>query len=384
MDLSIDNAATALTPSEGDIRAWADEQRVFISSVMASLATERRVVAAAIRDLGAEPVWFEEFGGRDDDAQVSYLGEVATSSIYLGILGRAYGRLMKSRLSATHEEYREAERLGLRMSIWVSSEKDLQGDEQSFVEEVRLFHTTGSYGSPDGLASGVSARLRRMAAEDLSPWTKLGDSIFRAQEIRDDGKAINVKAAIYSPEVVASLEGLRPGTWGGRRECRITYNGESYPVRIRSVQKLITNSRGAKIEVAMERAPDLQKSDFTTSFSISGKTYSADDVTEINLRRVLLGEQGPRGVLVLGRRMDDPLASMPRRQLPHEVHNAAVGLLVTEALVGSGGASRVTRIRVTPQGPDDKRLISITWVGTARGAAPAESRSIEGHLANDS
>jgi hypothetical protein len=384
VNLSIDNAATALTPSESDIRTWADEQRVFISSVMASLATERRVVAAAIRDLGAEPVWFEEFGGRDDDAQVSYLGEVATSSIYLGILGQAYGRLMKSRLSATHEEYREAERLGLRMSIWVSSKEDLQGDQQSFVEEVRLFHTTGSYSTPDDLASGVSVRLRRMAAEDLSPWTKLGDSIFRAQEIKDDGKTISIKATIYSPEVVAALESLRPGAWAGKRECRITYNGESYPVRIRSVQKLITNSRGAKIEVAMERAPDLQKPDISVSFSIHGETYSADDVTKINLRRVLLGEQGPRGVLMFGRKMDDPLAQMPRHQLPHEVHSAVVGLLITEALVGLGGASRVTRIRVTPQGPGDGRRISLSWIGTTRSTAPAQSRSIEGHLLDGS
>src|SRR3954447_24860664 len=107
MTLVIDAAAAAAAPTPAELAAWARDQRVFISSVMADLADERRAAAAAITDLGAEPVWFEAFGGRDDDPQAAYLAEVASSHVYLGILGRTYGRLLPSRLSATHEEYRE-------------------------------------------------------------------------------------------------------------------------------------------------------------------------------------------------------------------------------------------------------------------------------------
>ena len=65
--LIIDLAAAAELPSSTEIHHWARDQRVFISSVMDELKTERRAVAEAIRSLGAEPVWFEEFGGRDAD-----------------------------------------------------------------------------------------------------------------------------------------------------------------------------------------------------------------------------------------------------------------------------------------------------------------------------
>ena len=49
---------------------------------------ERREAAVrAIRSFGAKLVWFEGFGGRDDDAEDAYLGNVASSDVYLGILG---------------------------------------------------------------------------------------------------------------------------------------------------------------------------------------------------------------------------------------------------------------------------------------------------------
>lgn len=145
----VDRAATPAKLSDQDIASWAASERVFISSVMDELSAERAAVAEAVADIGAEPVRFEDFGGRDDDAHQAYLTEVAASTIYLGILGRTYGRLLPSRLSATHTEYREAERLGLRVSAWVRADDDRQGDQQTFLDEVRAFHTTGSFTEPD-------------------------------------------------------------------------------------------------------------------------------------------------------------------------------------------------------------------------------------------
>lgn len=110
--LVLDRAAAAEQPSPEDLRAWTAEQRVFISSVMAGLEEERAAVAEAVAGLGAEPVWFERFGGRDDDAETAYLSEVASSSVYVGLLAERYGRPLPSRYSATHLEYREAEQRG--------------------------------------------------------------------------------------------------------------------------------------------------------------------------------------------------------------------------------------------------------------------------------
>ena len=116
--LIIDLAAAAELPSSNEIHHWARDQRVFISSVMDELKTERRAVAEAIRRLGAEPVWFEEFGGRDADPNDAYTAEVASSTVYVGILGKRYGRLLPTRFSATHTEYLFAEERGLRISMY--------------------------------------------------------------------------------------------------------------------------------------------------------------------------------------------------------------------------------------------------------------------------
>jgi hypothetical protein len=69
--LVVDRGAATEPISEEEFRAWAREQRVFISSVMEELSEERRAVADHIEDLGFEPVLFERFGGREDDAQAA-------------------------------------------------------------------------------------------------------------------------------------------------------------------------------------------------------------------------------------------------------------------------------------------------------------------------
>lgn len=379
MSLVIDIAAAAATPTESEVTAWARDQRVFISSVMADLGEEREAVAAALSRVGAQPVWFEEFGGRDDDPQAAYLGEVASSHIYLGILGRTYGRLLESRLSATHEEYREAERRGLRISVWVHASEDFQGDQKTFVDEVRRFHTTGRYTTPADLAERVTARLARIAAEELSPWCKLGDAVFRARSITDTGGRISVEATVTDPGVVAALEALRPGAWMGQRDTRVTYRGVSFAVRVKSVTTGITNARSTKVEIALERARELEGSGMAVAVSFNGASYSADDITEISLRRVLFGEPGPRGVLSLGGSIGDPLAQLADTSLSVELHSAVVGLLITEALIGSGRATRVPLLRIGPPGPGGRPIV-VTWLGRGEHGRPPGPRTVEGCL----
>lgn len=167
--IHIDQSGTAPRPDPSSFASWASDQRLFISSTMGALAPLRRSLASEVARIGADPVWFEDFGGRDDDAEVAYLGEVATSTIYLGILGRDYGRIDKThRLSATHAEYREAERLGLQVSVWVQDEADMLADQFNFLSEVRLFHTTGSFTDADDLVTKVHRRLEAMCADAVS------------------------------------------------------------------------------------------------------------------------------------------------------------------------------------------------------------------------
>jgi len=347
---------------------------------MGDLGRERRAVADAIHAAGAQPIWFEAFGGRDDDAQAAYLAEVATSGIFLGILSRTYGRILPSRLSPTHEEYREAERLGLRISVWVNAKEDFQGNQGPFVEEIRLFHTPGRYTDPADLAQGVTVRLREIAAEELSPWVKLGDAIFRAHTVNDDGRVVTVSASVHNSEVVDVLERLRPTGWAGKRSTRLTYSGRSLAVRVVGVSSRTAASRRTGIEVTLERAPEEEPNGISMSFSLDKVTYSGDDMTEIGLRRSLFGESAPSGLLSLGGFSGDPLADLPADGLPVELQRATIGLLITEALVGSRRASRVNSLRVSPPGPNGRRLV-LNWTGRSAFGRPTEKREVDGYLA---
>src|SRR5512147_433229 len=90
--LLIDRAAAAEIPSSDAVREWGRGKRAFISSVMAEFQEERQAAATAVRTVNMLPVMFEQFGGRDADPEDAYLGEVGASEIYIGILGRRYGR----------------------------------------------------------------------------------------------------------------------------------------------------------------------------------------------------------------------------------------------------------------------------------------------------
>jgi len=65
----------------------------------------------------------EKFGGMDDDPQEAYTAQVASSDIYLGMLGARYGRPLKTGYSATHAEYNEASARGLRLSVWTIADE---------------------------------------------------------------------------------------------------------------------------------------------------------------------------------------------------------------------------------------------------------------------
>lgn len=90
--LIVDRAAAAEIPSPQAVTEWAQGRRGFISSVMTELQPEPKAAVAAIREVGATPIMFETFGARDADPEDAYLGEVETADIYIGIIGRKYGR----------------------------------------------------------------------------------------------------------------------------------------------------------------------------------------------------------------------------------------------------------------------------------------------------
>jgi len=108
---------------------------VFISSVQAEFVEER----AALRDylqgdalLGRffEAFLFEDVPAVDRRADDVYLDEVARCDIYVALLGNQYGREDSAGLSATHQEFNEATRLGKTRLVFVKGADDTVRDEK--------------------------------------------------------------------------------------------------------------------------------------------------------------------------------------------------------------------------------------------------------------
>jgi hypothetical protein len=361
--LLIDEAAAADIPAQDDSREWAKSQRAFISSVMTELAAERRAVADGARNVGVRPVMFEDFGGRDDDPGAAYLAEVRSSAIYLGIIGRRYGKPLKSRFSATHTEYRQAEESGLRICVWALDTNDREGPEQSFLDEVRTFHVANVFGSASDLRQQVERRLREIAAEDLSPWCKLGNVIFRATRIVDRGDEIDVEARVRSDEVGHALEAMRGDQWGRGFEGGFTWEGRSRGVAVRAIETVTTTARSKLCRLRLE--PRENRRD--PFLDVSCGRFSPEDLTEIGLRATLFGEQNPLENQHLGfaAEIPNPLEPLVGRRMSEETVRPIANLLLLEALVGSGRATRIVRLTLGVPIRDRRKMV-LGWVGARR------------------
>jgi hypothetical protein len=372
--LIIDRMSSARRLSDEELHAWAETQGVFISSVMAELARERRELATMILDLGATPVLFEDFGGRDEGAREAFLSGVARSDIYLGIVADRYGTMTPTGRSATHEEYREAVRLDKRISVWVrDGSANRQGDTRDFIDEVRVFHTTGSFTDADDLLPRVRARLVEIAADDLAPWVKLGVVVFRADRVIDRGGQVRVEATVRDPAVAEALAALRPDQWRRAEPVTFTDHVTARPVRIEGViaTRTARSSQGFVVDLSADIKPT---SSFLMRPAVDG--LDSDDVVENGLRHRLLGEPLPAALHRMG--FLTPAISLdPVDGLPPEVAGPVAQLLLVEGLVAQGHATRVS-VRLGP-GRRGPRRVRVEWQPPTWGS-PAAIRMIEGNL----
>jgi hypothetical protein len=366
--LLIDHAAAAERPSAAAVAEWAGDQRGFVSSVIVGNESFRAAAADAVEELGAEPVLFERFGGRDGDPNAAYLNEVRSCDIYIGLLGEKYGTLLPSRFSATHEEYREAERSGLRLSVWAQGGVDREGHQHSFLDEVRQFNVTGHYTTPTNLKAGLTSRLRAIAAEDLSPWVKLGNLIFRAREINERGGQITIKAVVKSPDVAQALHELREPSH--RRRTTLSFAGRSLGAQVTDVETTtrVARSREFTIRAQAEQLPA------PTTFSVSGQGW--DDLTETAIRVSILGEESPNQ-WGLGLDLPNPFPALAAARVSEEALRPLAELLLHEALAEHRGVTRTTlRLGASVAG---KRALRVEFLPPTHYAGEvAEMRTVTG------
>jgi len=293
---------------------------------------------------------------------------------------RRYGRQLETRFSATHTEYLAAEDRGLRIAVWAKDVDDREGHEQSFLDEVREFHTTGSFRNADELADDVERRLRRIAAEDLAPWVKTDDVVFRAHRVAESAGRIRVQGRVRDPEVLHRLESLQGDRWGRGYEGLFTWAGRSRPSLLDGLEVTTTAGKGAdltlELSVLESRRDGLQE----MSVSDGGRTYSAQDLTELGLRATLFGERAPISDFSQHfASVPDPFEPLRGVVVSDEIIRPLAHVLLTEALVGTGKASRITRFRLGPP-VAGRRRFELAWRAPERFNTAPEERVVEGDL----
>jgi hypothetical protein len=369
--LLIDRAAAADRPGPDAVAEWAAGQRVFVSSVIDGYAEPRKAAVAAIDKIGATAVWFERFGGRDSDPNQAYLDEVRSSDIYVGLLGARYGRPLPSRFSATHAEYREAEQHGLRLSVWVEEGVDREGPQQSFLDDVRQFNVTGAFASPTELEHELERRLVDLAAEDLSPWCKLGRVVFRAREITERAGHVRIEATIKDPVVSDALSELNDRF--ARREQLLTYSGRTVVAQSEGVEMTTraARSRDVVIEAAISEPPE------PTTYSFNSMSW--DEMTELALRVSILGEPNPLGITAGQAEISNPLPEVVAAGVSAEALRAVCELALTEVLVTQRGVARVVRLRLGAS-IGGRRAFQLEWLSSSQYGEPAVPRVLQGSV----
>lgn len=378
--LIVDRATTAVPLSDDEVHGWAATRRVFVSSVIEDMGEERRAAVEAISRIGAEPVWFEGMGGRDQDAEQAYLGEVAASDIYVGLLGSRYGRPDPSTgYSATHAEYLHAVDNGLRITVWTMDSEDMAGHQRDFLNEIRTYFVTGNAESPDELSMKIEDRLRHIAAEELAPWCILDHVVFRASEITDDGRTVSIDALVRDRDVGHALTAMRPSGQFRQPGMRIIFGDTAANVSVSSVE--VTQSSGAtrrfRLTLEREHADFGWNSMTEMSYTVNGRNYSPGDLTEIALRRVLFDEASPFQHDLGFTEMPDPLTPLRHAAVQEESLRPILRLLLVDSLTGSGRASRVTKLLLGPQANGVRRLL-VEWESRGRPGREQGRRSVEG------
>ncbi|MEV5965995.1 DUF4062 domain-containing protein [Kribbella sp. NPDC051952] len=372
----IDATAAARRADPGRVKEWLAEQRVFISSAMGDTAAERSAVARQIEDLGARAVWFEEFG-RDANAEEAYLSELDASTVYVGILNELYGRPNPpGGDSATEIEYRRARESGKRVNVYVKSNApNREGALSRFLDRVRFFVTTESYVNDADLAQRVGRRLEALAAEAFSPWIKLGDFVFRADEIADAGSTITIRARV-SEEISHQVSALRDNPY--RRE-QLSFASRTRVATCELGGAKHTIRAGGADEITVELTKvEPPRGD---AMRVSTAGYTADDLVELGLRELFFGTPTPASLGMLKGLAEPGINVAELRQafdLPNEFAEAVVRLVVTEGLVGRGHAERLISFALGPRTGDVRRLALEWQEPKVYVNVEAKRRSIEG------
>jgi hypothetical protein len=356
LPLLIDQQAATVPISESDIHAWGARQRVFVSSLITDMRAERAAVRRAIESVGATPIMFEDLGGRDTSAEEAYLSGVRTADIYVGVLGSRYGVALATGYSATHAEYVEAERSGLRMALFVQEGVAMEGPQQDLVAGARNSYTTSPWSSLEELERRVASRLREIAAEAVAPWVRIGRLVLRADGLRVESGRVTVRATVRDRTVFAELRQM-----ADRKE--MTRFATTWQAESAQVASLESDAQSAnRIEVTVGLAV---RANSATSMRMSINGLSAEELARRSLSDGLFGTQTlPQGLLAMSKPVE-PLSPLRGRGLADDIVRPIAHLLIAEHLLLGEEAATIDDFRLGPR-RNGARLLSVTWTPPRR------------------
>lgn len=159
--------------------------KVFVSSVIGGFEEFREAAESGIRTLGHEVLRAEDFSASSQTAQQACLGAVRASDVVVLILGDRYGAIQESGLSATHEEYREAQ--GTKSAlVFVQRGADPDEQQRRFIDEVQEWasgHTTRPFATPPELTAAVIKGLHDHELATTAGEVDTQEMLRRAQEL---------------------------------------------------------------------------------------------------------------------------------------------------------------------------------------------------------
>lgn len=317
------------------------------------MPAERQSTRAAIDSVGATPVMFEELGPQDVSADQAYLAGVRSSDVYVGMWGPRYGVRMSDGYSATHAEFLEAERNGLRLCLFVHGEAsgDMDGAQRDLIQGARNLYTTSSWIDPADLGQRVRRRLEALAAEELAPWVRIGRAVFRATEIVNDGRTISIKAEVRSAAVHTELVRLRD-----QRRGSLPF---ASPIDARNVRLAELSTRTLSTIGHEEHLVLAVEDQQSANMRVAINGVSADEVTRRALSDGLFGTSTLGEAAFLAQPIDalQPLRGL---NLDDSLLRPVARLFFTERLLTQAIASRVDSFALGPSHQGSRRLRA-TW-----------------------
>lgn len=175
--------------------------KVFISSLISGMEAERAAVKRAIEVLGHQPVMAEDFGARASSPQVACLAGLRDADLVVLILGPRYGATQASGLSATHEEFREAQNRKPILTFVQDAGAELE--QLALIQEASGWEG-GLFRAPFSSAQELGERVSRAlydyaianATAPLDPTTLSARSLELLPERRRDGSTALFQLAL--------------------------------------------------------------------------------------------------------------------------------------------------------------------------------------------